>query len=87
MKLLSANKEVLWDKKSAIHLDTLQANNKISIYLGNPALSENNCCFKMKMKCNDKYGDIHSYKIWAFCNTISCTPHFQIEEIKDTETP
>ena len=87
VKLLSANKEVLWDKKSAIHLDTLQANNKISIYLGNPALSENNCCFKMKMKCNDKYGDIHSYKIWAFCNTISCTPHFQIEEIKDTETP
>ena len=56
VKLLSANKEVLWDKKSAIHLDTLQANNKISIYLGNPALSENNCCFKMKMKCNDKYG-------------------------------
>ena len=87
IKILSANKEVLWDKKSAIHLDTLQANNKNSIYLGNPSLAEDNCCFKIKMKCNDKYGDEHSYKIWAFCKTASSTPHFQIEEIKNIETP
>ncbi len=87
VKIFSAQKEILWDKKAAVHLDTIQANNKVSIYLGNPALTENNCCFKMKMKCDDKYGDEHSYKIWAFCDTISSTPHFQIEEIKDTETP
>lgn len=87
VKILSTNKEVLWDKKSAIHLDTLQANNKISIYLGNPALAEDNCCFKIKMKCNDKYGDEHLYKIWAFCKTTSSTPHFQIEEMKNTDTP
>lgn len=87
VKILSNSKEVLWDKKSAIHLDTIQANDKATIYLGNPALTEDNCCFKMKMNCNDKYGDIHSYKIWAFCKTISSIPHFQIEEIKNTETP
>ena len=74
-------------QKLAIHLDTIQANDKATIYLGNPALTEDNCCFKMKMNCNDKYGDIHSYKIWAFCKTISSIPHFQIEEIKNTETP
>lgn len=87
VKIFSAKKEILWDKKAAVHLDTIQANNKVSIYLGNPALTEDNCCFKMKMNCNDKYGDIHSYKIWAFCKTPSSTPHFQIEEIKNAETP
>lgn len=87
VKILSDNKDILWDKKSSIHLDAIQANDKNSIYLGNPALTEDNCCFKMKMKCNDKYGDEHFYKIWAFCKTISSIPHFQIEEIKNTETP
>ena len=49
VKILSNSKEDLWDKKSAIHLDTIQANDKATIYLGNPALTEDNCCFKMKM--------------------------------------
>lgn len=87
VKILTDSKDILWDKKSSIHLDAIQANDKNSIYLGNPALTEDNCCFKMKMKCNDKYGDEHLYKIWAFCKTISSIPHFQIEEIKNTETP
>ena len=33
VKIFSAKKEILWDKKAAVHLDTIQANNKVIIYL------------------------------------------------------
>ncbi len=81
----SAN-EIMWRKPSSRKIDVIHSNEKIEVELGNPPLQKNNCCFKIDMKCNDKYGDTHYYKIWAFCETPSSYAHFQIREIRKNES-
>jgi len=60
IQTFNENKEVIWSQKGNIHIDTILPNQKYDISLFNPPLSEINCCFKIKMKCNDKNGDEHS---------------------------
>ncbi len=87
IQVVNEKKEVVWSHTTIIHIDTILSNQKREISLLNPPLSENHCCFKMQMHCQDKFAEIHRYKIWAFCEFKANTPHFQIEEIKNTETP
>ncbi len=87
IQIVNEKKEVVWTHTGIIHIDTILSNQKREISLLNPPLYENHCCFKMQMQCQDKFAEIHRYKIWAFCEFKANTPHFQIEEIKNTETP
>lgn len=87
IQIVNEKKEVIWSNTGIIHIDTILSNQKREISLLNPPLPENHCCFKMSMQCQDKFADMHKYKVWAFCQFKTDTPHFQIEEIKNTETP
>lgn len=87
VKIVNKSKETIWSQHSVVHVDTIPPNQKHDISLTNPPLSEIGCHFTMQMQCQDKFGILHKYNIWSFSDTISSTPHFQIEEIKDTETP
>lgn len=87
IQVVNEKKEVIWSNTGIIHIDTILSNQKREISLFNPPLSENHCCFKMQMQCQDKFAEMHKYKVWAFCKFKTDTPHFQIEEIKNTETP
>lgn len=87
VKIINKNKETIWSQNSIVNIDTVLPNQKHDITLTNPPFSEKGCHFTMQMQCQDKFGILHKYKIWSFSDSISSTPHFQIEEIKDTETP
>lgn len=86
VEITDSENEIMWRKPSVRKIDVINSNKKVEIELGNPPLQKNNCCFRMDMKCNDKYGDTHYYKIWAFCETPSSNVHFQIKEIREDES-
>lgn len=87
IQIVNKSKEEIWCHPGIIHIDTILSNQKQEFLLLNPPLSENHCCLQMQMQCQDKFAEIHSYKIWAFFHFKNDTPHFQIKKIKNTETP
>lgn len=83
---IDSKKEIVWKYPNALHFDIIKANEKIIVDLCNDPFTSDKCCIKMIMMCSDKYGFNHKYKIYAFCETKSTSPHFQIEELRDEST-
>lgn len=82
IKILSPENGIYWESEKNYSFDIIPPMNSVKVKLENPNINRDGYTFSIKMKCTDKYNEIHKYMIIGTYFAENCFPKFKIEEIK-----
>lgn len=80
-KIICPNQEIIWQIKREQFFEIIMPMNHIKVSFDNPSIQNDGSQYLIWMQCEDKYNEVHRYKISGIYYAKCAFPKFEIEEI------